>query len=81
VIVLIGALASGCAAGGYNADSLHNRLVNAGLRPSQATCVINEMVRKFGKDQLNVRKDPIPAEIQAERMVLRKCGATTPPRR
>jgi hypothetical protein len=74
VIVLIGALASGCAGGGYNADSLHNRLVKSGLRPSQATCVINEMVRTFGKDQLNVRKDPIAAEIRAERTILTKCG-------
>jgi len=74
VIVLIGVLASGCAAGGYNADSLRNRLVNAGLRPAQATCVLNEMVRKFGKDQLNARTDPIAAEIRAERKVLDKCG-------
>ncbi|MDQ1510644.1 MAG: hypothetical protein QOG50_2488 [Actinomycetota bacterium] len=74
MIVLIGALASGCAAGGYNADSLHDRLVSAGLRPSQAACVINEMVRKFGADQLNARADPIAAEIRAERKVLTKCG-------
>ena len=74
MIVLIGALASGCAAGGYNADSLHDRLVNAGLRPAQATCVIDAMVDEFGDDQLNARTDPIAAEIRAERKVLTKCG-------
>ena len=73
MIVLTGALASGCAAGGYNADSLHNRLVRSGLRPAQATCVIKEMVKTFGAAQLNARTDPIAAEIRAERKLLRKC--------
>jgi len=83
VIVLIGLLASGCAAGGYNADSLHKRLVKAGLRPAQATCVINAMVDKFGTQQLNARTRPIAAEIRAERAVLAKCDVTvsTTPRR
>jgi hypothetical protein len=67
-------LASACAAGGYNADSLHDRLVKAGLRPSQATCVIDAMVAKFGEQQLNARTDPIAAEIRAERKLLQKCG-------
>ena len=80
MIVLIAVLASGCAAGGYDADSLHDRLVRAGLRPAQATCVIDEMVRKFD-DQLNARKDPIAAEIRAERKLLEKCGVSTQPRR
>ena len=74
MIVLIGMVASGCAAGGYNADSLHDRLVKAGLRPSQATCVIDAMVHKFGKQQLNAHTAPIAAEIGAERKLLQKCG-------
>ncbi len=73
MIVLIAVLASGCAAGGYNAGSLHDRLVRAGLRPAEATCVINAMVDKFGHDQLNARTAPIAAELQAERVLLRKC--------
>jgi hypothetical protein len=83
VIVLIGVLASGCAAGGYNANSLHNRLVKAGLRPAQATCVVDSMVHKFGTQQLNARTHPIAAEIRAERTVMAKCGVTvsTTPRR
>jgi hypothetical protein len=77
VIVLIGALSSGCAAGGYNADSLHDRLVRAGLRPSQATCLVNAMVDKFGEDQLNARTAPIAAELRAERTLLRRCKVET----
>jgi hypothetical protein len=81
VIVLIGALSSGCAAGGYNTGSLHRRLVNAGLRPAQATCVIDKMVDRFGDARLNARADPISAEIAAERRLLRACGVVaTPPR-
>ncbi len=73
MIVLIAVLSSACAAGGYNADSLYKRLVHAGLRPAQATCVIDGMVDQFGKDQLNARTAPIAAEIRAERKLLRKC--------
>ena len=74
MIVLIGVLASGCAAGGYNAETLRDRLVDAGLRPSQATCVIDAMVHRFGERQLNAHKDPNATEIQEERRLLRKCG-------
>jgi hypothetical protein len=74
VIVLIAALSSGCAAGGYNAGSLHRRLVHAGLQPAQATCVIDKMVERFGDAQLNARAAPIAAEIRAERTLLRACG-------
>ncbi len=77
MIVLIAVLASGCAAGGYNAGSLHDRLVHAGLPPAEATCVINAMVDKFGHDQLNARTAPIAAELQAERDLRRKCHAAT----
>jgi hypothetical protein len=79
VIVLIGALSSGCAAGGYNTDSLHRRLVHAGLRPAQATCVLDKMVYRFGEAQLSVRTTPIPAEIRAERTLLRVCGVVAKP--
>lgn len=80
-IVLIGALTAGCAAGGYNAGSLRNRLEKAGLRPAQASCVINKMVDRFGDAELNARIQPIAAETRVERELLRKCGvAPTPPR-
>jgi hypothetical protein len=75
VIVLITVLASGCAAGGYRAASLHDRLVRAGVPPAEATCVINAMVDKFGHDQLNARVAPIAAELRAERELRRKCHA------
>jgi hypothetical protein len=81
VIVLIAGLSTGCAAGGYNAGSLHSRLVQAGLRPAQATCVIDAMVFRFGEARLNAHADAIAAEITAERTVLRKCGVGASPRR
>jgi hypothetical protein len=77
VIVLIVGLLSGCAAGGYNAETLRDRLVKAGLRPTQATCVINAMVRKFGEGQLNARTAPIAAELRTERALLRNCKVET----
>ena len=80
-IVLIAALSTGCSAGGYNADSLRNRLVRAGLEPAQATCVIGAMVDRFGDERLNARTDPIAAEIRVERALLRKCGVGANPRR
>ena len=81
LIVLIAALSAGCSAGGYNAGSLHNRLMRAGLDPAQATCVINAMVDRFGDNRLNARADPIAAEVSAERALLRKCGVGANPRR
>jgi hypothetical protein len=78
-IVLIGALASGCAAGGFNAKTLHDRLVEAGLRPAQATCVLDKMTDKFD-EQLNTRTDPIAAELRAQRELLRQCGVASAPR-
>jgi hypothetical protein len=35
------------------------------------------MIDKFGDDRLNARAEPIAAEIDAERKLLQKCGATT----
>ena len=73
MIVLIALVASGCAAGGYNTSSLHDRLVRAGLPSAEATCVVNAMVDKFGHDQLNARVAPIAAEVEAQRVILRTC--------
>jgi hypothetical protein len=73
VIVLIAVLTSACAAGGYDADSLHDRLVKGGMPPAQASCVIDAMVDKFGEDPLNARVEPIAAELRAERVILRQC--------
>ena len=80
VIVLIGALSSGCAAGGYNTGSLHRRLVRAGLRPAQATCVIDKMVHGFADVRLNAHATPDADEITAERALLRSCGVVPKPR-
>jgi hypothetical protein len=80
-IVLIGALTAGCAAGGYDAGSLRKRLEEAGLRPAQASCLLDRMVDRFGDNELNARVEPIAAEIRVERELLRRCGVdVTPPR-
>ena len=81
LIVLIAALSTGCSVGGYNAGSLHSRLVRAGLEPAQATCVIDAMVFRFGDARLNAHADAIAAEIAAERTLLRKCGVGVSSRR
>jgi hypothetical protein len=81
LIVLIAALSTGCSAGGYNAGSLHDRLVRAGLEPAQATCVIDAMVDRFGDNRLNARAEPIAAEVGVERALLRRCGVGAKPRR
>ena len=80
-IVLIGALTAGCAAGGYDAGSLRNQLEKAGLRPAQASCLLDRMVGRFGDNELNAHVVPIAAEISVERELLRRCGVVvTPPR-
>ena len=72
-MVLMVFLASGCAAGGYSARSLHDRLVRAGLPSAEATCVVNAMIDTFGHDQLNARTAPIAAELQVQHVLLRTC--------
>lgn len=78
VIVLSAVLASACAAGGYSTGALRSRLVDAGLRPEQATCVLDKMVERFGRAQLNARAAPIVAELRAEKTLLRACGVSKP---
>jgi len=78
VIVLSAVLASACAAGGYSTSALRSRLVDAGLRPEQATCVLDKMVGRFGRAQLNARTAPIAAELRAEKILLRACGVSKP---
>ncbi len=73
-IVLTGALASGCAAGGYNAGSLRSRLVRAGVPAKQASCVLDSMNKEFLSDRLDAHADVTGAEITTERRIVRACG-------
>ncbi len=72
-IVLIGAVAAGCTAGGYEPSSLQGRLVKAGVAPAAAKCVIQGMTEKFGSQILGARVDPSAEEVNAQRVILRRC--------
>jgi hypothetical protein len=74
LIVAIGALCAACASGGYNAGAVRRHLVEAGLSPAAADCVVLHMGPRFGEDRLGARADPTAAEIAAERALLRTCG-------
>jgi hypothetical protein len=77
VIVLSAAVITGCAAGSPTKSSLERRLVGVGLKPAQATCVLDKMTAKFGPASLTARADPIAAETRAEKVLLRACGVST----
>jgi len=72
-IVLIGTFAAGCTAGGYAPNTLQGRLVEAGVAPAAAKCVIQGMTKKFGTQILSARVEPSAPEINAERVILRRC--------
>ena len=72
-IVLIGMFASGCTAGGYAPGTLQSGLVEAGVAPTAAKCVIQGMTEKFGTQILGARVDPSVQEVDAERVILRRC--------
>jgi hypothetical protein len=74
-IVLIGVFASGCAESGYNPGALQRHLVNAGESPAVAKCVVNSMTAKFGVPHLGGRADPTKDELDAQRALMKKCGA------
>jgi hypothetical protein len=72
-IVLIVTVAAGCTAGGYDPNTLQGRLVKAGVAPAAAKCVIQGMTAKFGTQILGARVDPSAQEVNAERVILRRC--------
>jgi len=73
-IVVIAAVLPACAAGGYNAGALRRHLVDAGVSPAAADCVVLHMGPRFGDERLSARTDPTAAEFRAERALLRTCG-------
>ena len=74
LIVAISALCAACAAGGYDAGAVRRHLVEAGLSPEAADCVVLRMGPRFGDERLAARADPTAAEIAAERALMRSCG-------
>ena len=72
-IVLIGTCAAGCAASGYQPSALEKKLVAVGVKPAAAKCVVEGMTEKFGSQILGSRVEPSRAEINAQRVILRRC--------
>jgi hypothetical protein len=77
MIVLSASLASGCAVSGYNAAASQRHLVSAGVSRKAAECAVGRMGPRFGADRLNTRARPDPAELKAERTLLKACGVET----
>ena len=76
LIVAIGALLTGCAAGSYNADATRSHLVDAGISQKAADCVVLGMVPRFGEERLGAHTEATSAERKAMRELLASCDAT-----
>jgi hypothetical protein len=74
LIVAIGALLTGCAAGGYDAGAARRHLVDAGVPPAAADCVVLGMGR-FGDERLGLHTEASSDERQAMRELLETCHA------
>ncbi len=74
-IVLIGTFAGGCAAGGYEPASLKRELVEVGVTPEVADCVVEGMTKKFGPNILGGRVEPTAEERNAQRKIISACQA------
>ena len=80
LIVAISALCAACAASGYDAGAVRRHLVEAGVSPEAADCVVLHMGPRIGDERLGARADPTAAEIAAERALMRTCGVKLPAR-
>jgi len=78
LIVVIGMLLSACAASGYDAGGVRRHLVDAGVSPRAADCVVLRMGPRFGDERLGARAEPSAKEVEAERVLLRTCGVRVP---
>ncbi len=74
LIVAIGILLSGCAAGGYNSGSVRRHLVGAGVSPKAADCVVLHLGPRIGEERLGAHTEATGAEIAAMRELLQTCG-------
>jgi hypothetical protein len=72
-IVAIGVLLTGCAAGGYNAGSVRRHLVDAGVSPKAADCVVLHLGPLIGDERLSTHDKANSAEIAAVRKLLQTC--------
>jgi hypothetical protein len=75
VIVAIGALLAGCAAGGYDTGATRRHLIDAGVSPEAADCVVLHMGPRFGDERLGAHIDASSREREAMRELLETCNA------
>jgi len=74
LIVVIGMLLSACAASGYDAGGVRRHLVDAGVSPRAADCVVLRMGPVFGDERLGAHTEVNDSEVAAMRKLLRRCG-------
>jgi hypothetical protein len=75
LIVAIGALLTGCAAGGYDAGAARRHLVDAGVSTKAADCVVLGMGPRFGDQRLGAHTEATSGERKAMRELLEACDA------
>jgi hypothetical protein len=75
LIVAIGASLTGCAAGGYDAGAVRSHLIDAGVSPKAADCVVLHMGPRFGDKRLGAHIDASSDERAAMRELLETCNA------
>ena len=76
LIVAIGALLTGCAASGYDAGAVRRHLVDAGVSPKAADCVVLHMGPRFGDERLGAHTEATSSERKAMRDLLETCDAS-----
>lgn len=75
---LVAAVAAGCASPGYDPASLRADLVEAGLSPDEARCVVREVERRIGVERLGAREEPAPDEREQFAAVIAGCVSERP---
>jgi hypothetical protein len=66
-------LAAGCASSGFDADSLRDDLVDTGMSPDEATCVVEGMQDHFSPQQLGAHVDANDEQRAAQRRIMAEC--------
>jgi hypothetical protein len=75
-IVLIALLAAGCATSGYDAGSLRSRLVDAGVDPARAGCLVTRLEHRLGPQALGSHARARPSDVALVRTLERQCRVT-----
>ena len=80
LVVLGGVLAPGCASDGYTEASTEAKLIDAGLTPEEADCVVDGREKRIGANRLGGRDEPSASQRERMTQILEQCGvATTTP--